>query len=433
MAPLRSVLLAASAAFFLLILAPASQAAEYGFGSSVAASDYDFSPIAETTKTALCFIDFNGDALHGNGEPVLLLLKVTTAGACPATLANNALLLSAHGGRTVGMEVNQMDEWSSKALTAFPANFLRYFEDGSDASKLDGKDGVYLDIKNTAAPRVDVGDLRLTKAGALPAGSLVAAGDPDLNYPLTEIRGAPRTVSTTNMIYKAGSAYYINADAGAIGGISCTGPQGVPCTPTCTPAVTAPPAATGTCTIAGLLTVDVGVESGDIRLNPKAVNPLGDKALVLVDGLKLSASTLRPDEPFQLEVIAKNTGKGAGVGLVKTWVDGTLVDARATAMLSPNEVGSLVLSLKAPSEPGRYKVTAGDYSRFINVEGDPISTGTSIAPLEARIAALEAQLADPGAANPSAVSSIKGAPGPMPAMVLGLAILGAIILRRRAA
>ncbi|MHB1260421.1 MAG: hypothetical protein ACYC2H_01760 [Thermoplasmatota archaeon] len=404
---MRPILLALFGA--ALFLAPSATAIDYAFGSAVSSSDYDFSPMAETTKLALCFMDYNGDGLHAAGEPILLLFKVATAGVCPATLSNNALLLNAMDGRTVGMEITMADKWASKAIVPFPANFIRYFEDGSDASKLDSKDSVYLDLKNTALPRVDVGDLRLSKGGAFASGTLVGAGDSDLNFPLTDIKGTPRTVSSSSIIYKAGSAYYINADAGTIGG-----------------------AVDGTCALAACpVTGDFGVESGDLRLNPKAVNPLSDKALVLVDGLKLSASDLRPDEPFRLSVLVKNTGKGFGAGLVKTSIDGIAMDARATPTLYSNEVATLVVGLTAPSEPGRYKVTAGDYSMFIDVEGQPF--GATTHDLEARIAALESQLAgSPGQAGTPATASV-GAPSPMPVLVLA-ALFGVVLfLRRRTA
>lgn len=412
----------------LLVASPTAQAVDYAFGTAAGSSDYDFSPVAETTKLALCFMDFNGDGVLGSGEPIFLLFKVATAGVCPADLSNNALLMNHVEGRLPGTEITQVDRWAGKTILSLAAtNFVRYFEDGSDASKLDSKDTVYIDLKAVATPRVDVGDLRISAFGAIPGGHLVATGDADLNRPLSEIRGTARTVSTSSIIYKAGSAYYINSDAGAIGGISCTGAQGVPCAPTCTPAVTVPPAATGTCTVSGLATVDVGVESGDIRLNPKAVNPLSDVAVILPDHVEIVQSTVAPGQPFQVKVVAKNTGKAPGAGLVETRIGDQLVDSRGTPTIEANGVATLVLTMIAPATPGQHVVKSGAYADFLTVTAG----GGDIASLQAQLQTLQAQVAALEDGSPSPASKLS-VPGMGPAVLLLAVGLLAVALRRRA-
>src|SRR5439155_44461 len=83
--------------------------------------------------------------------------------------------------------------------------------------KMDAADVAYIDLHNVAAKRVDVGDLRISALGAIPAGRFVASSDPDLNDPLVNIKGTLRQVQDANVVYKAGSGYYINADVGTVG------------------------------------------------------------------------------------------------------------------------------------------------------------------------------------------------------------------------
>lgn len=417
-----------AAAGLLLVTSPTAQAVDYAFGTAAGSSDYDFSPMAETTKLALCFMDFNGDGVLGSGEPIFLLLKVATAGVCPTGLSNNALLMNHVDGRLPGTEITQADRWAGKTILSLAAtNFVRYFEDGSDASKLDSKDTVYIDLKAVATPRVDVGDLRISAFGAIAGGNLVAAGDADLNRPLSEIRGTARTVSTASIIYKAGSAYYINSDAGAIGGISCTGAQGVPCAPTCTPAVTVPAAATGTCTISGLSTVDIGVESGDIRLNPKAVNPLSDGAVILTDHVEIVQAKVAPGQPFQVLLVAKNTGKASGSGLLETRIGDQLVDSRGTPTIEPNGVATLVVTLLAPATPGQHVVKSGAYADFLTVTAGE----SDVAALQGQLQTLQAQVAALEGGSPRATSKLS-VPNAAPASLFLAVGFLAVALRSKA-
>lgn len=410
-----------------VLLAPAAQAVEFPFGSAVGAADYDLSPLPSASSAdlryALCVIDLNGDGTAGSEDYILLLLKTAVAGTCPANLAanlNSALLLNTVGGLLAGTEIKIGHDIAGSRFTpgAQHPHALRYYESGTDASKLDAADTLYLDLVGIAdaTPSVGNGDLRLstvtTSKGTFLAGQLVKSGDADESRVLSNIRAAsaPATklVSTTNMVYKAGSGYYVNSDFGAIMGVSTC--AALPCTPS--------------------VTGDVGVERDDFRLNPKAVNPLSDVAIVLPDKVQLVQASVAPGQPFQVKVTAKNSGRAAGAGLLETTIDGVVVDARGTPTIEPNGVATLVVTLIAPATPGQHVVKSGTFADFLTVSGQ--AAGSDMASLQAQIAALQTQVAEleSDGSNGAAASSL-GAPSAAPALVL-LGLVGlALVLRRR--
>lgn len=422
---MRPIHLPGLAAGVALLLAPAAQAVEFPFGSIVGSSDYDLSPLPSVSgadlRYALCVIDVNGDGAAGAEDHILLVTKVATAGVCPASVAANgqsALLLNTVGGLVAGSEVKVAHDIAGSALSITgpaPGQFahaLRYYEDGTDASKLDAKDTLYVDLVDLGTPTVSPGDLRITTVttpkGTFAGGQLVKPGDGDESRLLANIRPAtaPATklASTASMVYKAGSGYYVNSDAGALMGVSTC--AALPCTPS--------------------VTGDVGVESGDIRLNPKAANPLSDTAIVLPDKVEILQAKVAPGQPFQVKVTAKNTGRGAGAGLVETRIDGAVADARGTPTIEPNGAATLVLTLIAPATPGQHIVKSGTFADFLTV-GAPAET-VDLAALQGQVADLQAQVAQMEPAGHE--ESRANVPGVGPAAVLlGLALL-AVASRR---
>lgn len=346
-------LLAAAGA---LLLIPAAHAVTFPYGTAVGAADYDYSPVAETQKVALCFIDGNADGVPGPDEPVFLATKVATNGVCPATLSTPSILLDAVYGRVAGSEISIDDtHFGSKAMTSLTGtHFVRYWENGADTTKLDSKDTVYIDLRNVAAATVDVGDLRIspfvTPAGTtLAAGTFVANGDGDLARPLANIKGTARQMQDANVVYKAGSGLYLNSDVGKIGALDTTA-AGCP----------------ASCPFG-----DIGVETNDIRLNLKSVNPWTDAPMVVADHVELVQASVAPGQPFQVKVNAKNAGVGPGAGLIETRLDGVVVDARGTPTLGVNEVQTLVLTLIAPTTPGMHTLQAGTYQDYLSVQAAP--------------------------------------------------------------
>ncbi len=392
MAPSRSVLLAAFAA--LLLLAPASQAA-YAFGSIVDKNDYDFQPVPSVRATAPaagkwvlpCFADDDGSGLANGQEPIYLGVMNGLTDGCGKTTNTKNVRLTASGPLAAGTEVKATDTDRDLGLTALPAGHAIRVANVDPATTVRKADTVYLDLTNLAALKVSVGDLRLTAFGEHKAGTRVAAGDSDMNWPLIEFNGgAVKTFYTANMVYEFGKGWYLNADVDALAGGA--------------------------------------VEEGDVRLTGAVPNPMAD-VLANVgnpgpvgDGISFSKKTLAPGEMFQVSVQVRNPTTKVGSALIKTSLDGVLVDARATPTLVQNEVSTLVISLLAPQTPGQHKVTSGDYTGFFDVEA-PAPAAAAGTPV--------------GEAPVVKTAAVQGAPGPMPVTVLGLAIVGALIVRRRAA
>ncbi len=405
------------AALAAMTLIPTVAAVEFPFGSAVGSADYDLSPLPSTSaadlRYALCFADANGDGIASPEDYVFLATKVAVAGTCPARLDANpgsALLLNQNQPFQAGTEFRKTTHALSGAPLSPLAHALRVVEEGSDSTKFDAKDTLYLDLQNLASPTptVNVGDLRIspivTPSGTLAGGQFVKEGDGDLNRALANIRpaSAPATklVSTPNMVYKAGSGYYVNADFGTIMGVA-----------------------------GAVVTGDVGVESGDVRLNPKAANPFTDAAFIGPDHVELVQADVAPGQPFQVKVTVKNTGKATGAGLVETSIDDVVVDGRGTPSLEPNGAATLTLTLLAPVAPGRHVVRVGTYADFLEVAGEPAASSAAAAAgdlsdVEARLAALEAGRGE--------VVKAQGSPGAAPLAALGALVAVVLALRRRA-
>jgi MYXO-CTERM domain-containing protein len=399
MAPQRLVLLAALAA--LLLLAPFGQAA-YSYGSIVDKNDYDFQPVPAVRGTVPaagkwvvpCFVDLDGNALpNDDGEHVYLAVRNGLAATC-SEVREKDVRLTAVGPYAAGTESKGwVDVDATTGLTQLgtpgvPLHAIRVFNDGDNALTLRKTDAVYLDLTNLGNLQVDVGDIRLSAAQGYKAGTRVMAGDKDVNFPLFELNGgATKTFYTANMVYEFGKSWYLNADLDAAAGGA--------------------------------------VEEGDLRLTATVPNPFADVAAGFgnpgqtVDGLSLSPDVAKPGQLVLATITVKNPTTKVGSGLVKTSVDGVVVDARGTPTLAQNEVASLVVPFFAPQEPGRHKVQAGDYTFFLDVVGAVASTSTE-APSTSAAPAVNA-------------ASVQGAPGPMPFTVLALVVLGALALRRRAA
>ena len=392
---LRPVLLAAFTA--LLLLAPASQAA-YAFGSIVDKNDYDFHPVPSirgTTPVAgkwivPCFLDDDGNGRPNGQEPVYLGVMNGLTDGCGVGTNTKNVRLGAFGPLAAGTEVKATDADHGLVLAqlgtaAAPAHAIRV-ANIDPATTVRKADTVYLDLNNLGSPSVDVGDLRLSPFGAHKSGTRVEAGDPDLNFPLIEFNGgAAKNLYTANMVFEFGRGWYLNADVDAAAGGA--------------------------------------VEEGDVRLTNAVPNPMAD-ALANVgnpgpvgDGITLSKRTLAPGEMFQVHVQVRNPTAKVGSALVKTLLDGVLVDARATPTLAPNEVQTLVISLAAPTTPGPHKVTSADYTGFFEVAAAP----DEVAPAEPAAATA------PG--SPAVVK--QDASGAAPLAILGMVVLALVALRRR--
>lgn len=403
--PLRILALLAT-----LCLLPAADAANFGFGSIVGKTDYDYTPNpAGMVRTGLCTHDVDNNGRYDPSEPLLLDLSgyVEATSLCQGatvtgTIATDDIrLLPIDPAFAVGSMFVAGDA-DGPRFTFGPVvpHFLRYFDAQPDG-KFKAKDTLYVDLFDLASKKVGPGDYRLTAFGSSVAGTIVQAGDADVNMPLTELSGAGVGFGSDNLVYKAGSAFYVNTDAQAL----------------------------ATTTASTGYNRDYIVEENDVRLNAKAENPFGDfnaPAFTVADATVVSSKVVA-GKWLQLKVTMKNTGKAAASGLVETYVDDVLVDSRGTATIAPGKEGSVVISLPAPEEAGRAKLRVGkDALVFYTVEEAGGAGGVSTSSIEVDGAA-ESQAVEPADVK---ASTSKGAPGVPLLAMLGLVGILAWMRRR---
>lgn len=384
-----------------LMLGSAS-AATYSFGSIVAKTDWDYTPNpAGTTRLGLCYQDVNGDGAYSTGEPLYLDVSGYITGTTFCASGSLRTELGVDDIRIVplvnsfapGSAVAATDSDLGDFMSDVATHFLRYVDTDGDA-KFKNKDVLYIDLSNLASKQVTPGDIRLTPTGPYAVATAVKAGDSDVNMPLTEISGAGVGFGSDNIVYKAGSGYYVNTDGQAL----------------------------ATTTASTGYNRDYVVEENDVRINTKAENPLGDfntPTFLVADATVVSEKVVA-GKWLQLKVTMRNNGKAPGSALVETFVDDALVDSRGTATIAPGKDGSIVLSLPAPEDAGRAKLRVGkDTLVFYTVEPAQASAATGLAPAT--------ENAQPVAPLNAAT---QGAPGVPTLLLVGL--VGALAwLRRR--
>jgi hypothetical protein len=381
--PLRSLGLGL-AALLLLSLAAGGAQAKYAYGSVVDKNDDDFTPASSVKASTLCFIDADGNGAVDVDDPVYLVKR----SPCGKVSGKDIRLVDAFGIPAGSEAKGATEPDSGMALTPVPAHAIRYSEPVEPDSKLKKADTAYIDLRNLAAKSVGVGDLRLSASGTAAGGRKVLAVDPDLNARLVDLAGCTCAVETPNMVVEMGKGTYLNIDRDAAGSL---------------------------------------VEEGDVRLTtnvPSWTNDLGGAPLKFtLTGMNLPAS-LQPGAAFQVTGLVTNTDGVPGTATLETRLDDVLVDVRAAPLLMPAKAATVVLTLVAPAEPGIHTVRLGDSAVAFNVlkAAEPATAATGAANTTAPT---------PSAAPAPAVASVQGAPG-VPVAVLGLAVVGAALLRRAA-
>jgi len=315
------------AALALAALAsPVALAANYGFGTEVAKADYDYTPVpTAVTPVSVCAIDDNGDGVANAGEPVVLSLK---SPVCAVKTTAKDIRLSSYGSFKAGTAIRADDSDVSLTLIG-PLNDNLWALDVDLDGKVKPGDGLYLAL--VAGPmKVSAGYLRLVPYDGKPAGAIVVAGDPDMNLALVDVAGGLHLMAA-NIVYKAGSAYYINVDGGAIG------------------------------------TTDTVVEEGDVRILEKAPNPWADQGGAAKAGkpdVQVTAIATDPASPaagaaFRVLIDVANKGDGAGAGLVTTTLNGAPMDTRGTPTLDPAATARLVVTMPGlPAGPATLAANA---------------------------------------------------------------------------
>lgn len=160
------------------------------FGSLAAAGDPDVAPRLLTfgPAAALCFVDRNGNATHDAGEPVYFRYE-----GCPAAGEGQGAPLGPPDVRLTGLaagtRVAPGDSDDGQRAWLLPGGGNIRYADFDRNDRWSEADTLYL---HAAAGRatVSAGDVRLTRLGAFPPGSSVAAGDSDLKF-LTSASAPP--------------------------------------------------------------------------------------------------------------------------------------------------------------------------------------------------------------------------------------------------
>lgn len=370
-------------AALVALAAPAAAQGTYGFGTPVGRSDYDYTPIAAALTAAPCGIDLDGDGAYDAGEPLILHVNVAT---CAGSVEAVDVRLSTGDAGPAGAYVKTSDRDFNQPLQG-PVNDDLLYHDADGDNEFGSKDTLYLDIiGGSATARVDVGDLRLTRAGDLAAGTLAKAGDPDVATGLKELRAATADLQDANVLYVTGGsanplktsrAVYINVDAGALA------------------------------STAG----DLGVEANDVRLTSNVAQPWGGKPDIKAVGFAYTPSTVLAGQPFQFQVDLRNDGSASGSSLVQTKMGAVVVDARPSPSLDPKAKASLVMTLVAPPTAAalemevlgvKFQVPVGEALQQTSA-GDALVKATA---LEARVSELEADLASATAQLQAALADV---------------------------
>ena len=376
-------------AFALLAAASPALAGTYGFGTTVSKNDYDFTPVPSAVSASLCYLNVDGSLGYNVGEPVYI--DVSSTSCAGSVTVDDIRLFSIDGRYPAGSSVAGADDDAQLrvfATTGALTHFVRFFDANGDV-KFKAPETLYIDLLDTAALTVGAGDIRVTPYGPYAAGTVVRPGDEDMSNALTEIKSGGASLSTSGVVFKAASGYYVNTDAGALLDI----------------------------------TKDFVVEENDVRLNAKAATPLTDRPTLQVTNIQLSPDPVAPGAPFRAIVTVKNSGAAYGSMLLETLVSDVIVDSRGTPGLNPGATLDMVVTLQTPPTPGCAAIRIGDSAALLEVAGTPAGPSSN-ANLEARVAALEAESGD-GVSQAGANS-----PGFAPLLLLG-AVVGAVVLRRR--
>ncbi|MDX1612456.1 MAG: CARDB domain-containing protein, partial [Candidatus Thermoplasmatota archaeon] len=180
-----------------------------------------------------------------------------------------------------------------------------------------------------------LGDLRITAWDEGTPAGLVASNEVDHGLDLADVGDDPVGFGDENVFVEGRDAFYFNGD----------------------------------------LDESSGLEDEDVRLTPDSYDPFADmapqgKPSLTVTDLQVP-SRLEAGAPFQLTVLVENSGDGAGNGVLETRIGETMVDARGTPTLAPDETATLVITLPAPSEPGEVTLQVNEKRATTTVEATP--------------------------------------------------------------
>lgn len=408
MARLRPALVTTFVALVLLLPIASSQVGT--FGTQVRVGDSDYVPLLKTSSSLpLTVYRANTGEDHSAYDDCLI---VTTGQPEPAPL--RFLRLTSCFGKAPGTQVapgDPEDRRSGEFVLQPVARIATRFLDLNENTKYDTAEPGYavfypgidpLPTKglpgttNAGATGVEgAWTLRLTPVFGLAAGELVERHDEDL-----ELGEAGALAQAFSIAEREDKGWYL-----------------------------IPYAATKAAK-------DIPLPVKSIRIGLAGTTAL--QPLIQVSSFDLPETPPVAGGSFKFTVRYSNDGGTAGPGLLVTRLNGAIVDARLTPWLNPSQGASQLISVEVPSDEAM-RLDVNGFKVTLQVDGvaaeDSSAEAARIVALEARIVALESALAAQDAAEPNVASraSVQGAPGPVPAAVLAVLAIGAILLRRRVA
>lgn len=433
--------LAGTAVLALLIasaLVPAATAqiqnAQLGnFGTRVKVGDVDYLPLTKRASSAIRVMEWDAGIVGDVRDNCILLMMDNTdggparavPGALPAAqvVYTKDIRMNPCDGKAIGTAVADADTEAIVGATLATTPFVETavevrYGDLNGNGKYDRADPLYLTTMTGAVRGLPAStgpgawSIRLTPINGFQPGSFVVEGDSDFHaYRLIAtgyaVAGGTPTARTWSLVEREGNGWYFIPAA----------PAGAPFS-----------AAQQPIPVNSLRIGIVGLNSQQPLVNPSAI--------ALPEAAPAAGAT------YKIAVKFSNDGTGSGAGLLVTKLDGTIVDARMTPILAPQEVGQAIIPVPLPAHGGRMLLQIGETKLNLDVEGPAASPTLSLegaAPstlaLDARIAALEAQLAALQADDESPVdarASTNGIPSLAPSLVLAVLAAVLLVLRRRA-
>lgn len=386
----------------LLLAVPTAAAGNYAGGTIVAKYDFDYFPKPGSVTNSLCFYDVDNDGTYDAFETIVVDIDTAT---CATNVETDDIRLTPYAAYKAFSAVKTEEDDFDRTVVLLSGTTLIFYDENTNG-KFDSKDAMYLDLFSVGSAQINQGDLRLTAGGGQAGGTFVKAGETDNTWMVSAFGAA---FTDANILYKAGSAYYINADKGALN------------------------------------TADVGVEDGDVRILNKAPDPFAwNSSDITVTSLATSPANPTTGLPFQVVVALKNAGKEPAARFLETKWAGTLVDARSSPTLPPGAAATIVISLPAPTSTGTKVLTVAGNAANVTVDPGADVDGLKVAALEHELETLKAQLLahgidleaepqPPAGALEVQENSVEKAPGVDVALVVGALGLVVVMARRRKA
>jgi hypothetical protein len=398
----RTLTSLALAGLLILLLTPLGAAQ---FGTQIKAGDYGHLPVTKGPSVALKIL-YADMGVGGDVRDDCVYIDTTSPATLNNGLNNKDLRLTKCGEKNPGTAITDADVWEKGATPAYTAVAVHYADVNSNA-KYDKGDYVFIttnlvadtNLASTTSPTVWT--IRLTVNG-LSAGTFVFPGDADFSA-----YGSAAPAMINSLVERDDSVWFMISHAAAAAPYDVKG---------------------------ALVLAD------SIRINANALLQPAFKVLKL----DMDSTNLPAGSSFTAKAEVQNSGKGSGMGIVISKVNGLIVDAQITPYMSPSEKVTMTVKGFLPLSGTMAAFEVGDQFKQITIVNGTAASGTSNEDLATRLAALEAEIAllkaAEGTTTGDATGSIKAkqadavSESPSPSFVWLVALIGvALLVRRRTA